>query len=294
MKYIILNSFSFLLLIFALVSCGKQQTAINEQYFITTNYPLTMIMREISGSDNEVYCIIPPGATQHTFAPKPSDIRRVENSTAVFYISENLDGWLMNFDNVKKIKIIDLIPDSSLLYFPGSKHTSKNIDPHFWTDPVLMKSIVPKLAELMSQYNPMQKTKYENNTKKVVKELNALDNEIKTALAPYKDKSVLLFHPSFLYFLNRYGLNYAGTVEPAPGKQPTLQDIAELKKIIKKYNIKAVYAEPQLPKRSLNVLIQGMKIKLLELDPIGGGKDKDNYFDLMRFNLNNIIAGFND
>ena len=292
MKKTIPKLFITVAMIIALISCGEKKASQNKKYFITTNYPVTMIMREIAGNNDEVFCIIPPGATQHTFAPKPSDIRRVENSTAVFYISDNLDGWLMNFDNVKKIKIIDLIPDSLLHYFPGTEHKSKNIDPHFWTDPVLMKTIVPELIELMSKFNPAQKTKYENNARKVIQKLDALDKEIKSALTPYRGRSVLLFHPSFLYFLNRYGLNYAGAVETAPGKQPTLQDIAALKKLIHKYNIKAVYAEPQLPKRSLTVLMQGMNIKLLELDPIGGGKNKDNYFDLMRFNLHNILEGF--
>lgn len=294
MKKTILILFFAAVLLFTLNSCGEKQNPQGRKLFITTNYPITMLMNEIAGNNEDVWCIIPPGATEHTYAPKPSDIRLVENSAAVFYISDNLDAWLLNFDDINKIQLLDLLPDSLFRYFPGSARSKKNIDPHFWTDPVIMKHLVPKLLEIMLRYKPERKDVYTKNAKLLTAKLNAFDIEIRKALKPYRGRSLMLFHPSFLYFLNRYGLNYAGSVEPAPGKQPTLQDIATLKKTIEKLNLKAVYAEPQLPKRSLKILTHGTDMKILELDPIGGGEGKHNYFELMRYNYKNIIKGFAD
>jgi ABC-type Zn uptake system ZnuABC Zn-binding protein ZnuA len=283
-----------LLVLFAAIACGEKKSVSHHTVFVTTNEPLAMIIREITGDSNSVYCLVPPGVSQHTFSPKPADISRTEQALALFYISDNLDAWVSNFENVKTIRILNEIPGNLLRYFPDTAEEPANIDPHFWTDPVIIKSLVPRLAKIMSGLNPAKAEIYKANAVRLVKKLAQLDNEIRQALEPYKGKSVLLFHPSFLYFLSRYGLEYAGAVETAPGKQPTLQDIAALKRKIHALGLKAVYTEPQLPKRSLNVLVHATGIRVMELDPLGGVPGRNNYFDLMRFNLKNLLKGFED
>jgi ABC-type Zn uptake system ZnuABC Zn-binding protein ZnuA len=291
MKRTIFLYTTYLFILFFTLGCGEKDTVNKRAQFVTTNQPVTMIMREILGSDEDVYCIVKPGTSEHTYTPKPADISRLENALAVFYISDKMDGWTVNFDNVDKIQLIDEIPDSLLLYFPGTEKTKNNIDPHFWTDPVVVKHLVPELVRLMSRYMPEKKSVFEANGKKLIERLDSLDREIRDALAKYKNRSVLLFHPSFLYFLKRYGLRYAGAIETSPGKHPTFEDLTILKEKIKALNIKAIFVEPQLPKTSVYALTDNTNLKILELDPIGGTKGKNNYFELMRFNLKNIIEG---
>jgi zinc transport system substrate-binding protein len=294
MKRAVTKHFILLLMLFTAISCGKNEFAQEDNYFITTNEPIAMLLRGITGDANSVYCLIPPGVSQHTFTPKPADISKVEKALTLFYISDNLDAWISNFENIRTICSLKEVPNSLIHYFPDKAKVPANIDPHFWTDPLIMKAIVPRLATIMAELNPMKAKTYKTNAKKLTAKLEKLDNEIHKALEPYKGKSVLLFHPSFLYFLKRYELNYAGAVEPAPGKQPTLQDIAALKRTIHNLGLKAVYAEPQLPERSLNILVHGTRIKILKIDPLGGVPGRKNYFDLMRFNLKNILKGFSD
>ncbi len=294
MKSAVIKYLLLILVLSAVFSCGEKEPLPTNKYFVTTNEPLAMLLRDIAGDSNSIYCIIPPGVSHHTFSPKPADINITEKSLALFYISDNVDNWVSRFDNAKTIQIIQEIPAPMLLYVPETEKAAENIEPHFWTDPLIMKVLVPRLANIMSELNPTKTEIYKANAVRLVKKLTLLDNEIRQALKPYKGKSVLLFHPSFLYFLRRYGLKYAGAVETSPGKQPTLQDIATLKRKIQNLRLKAVYTEPQLPKRSLNVLVHGTGIEVLELDPLGGLYGRDNYFDLMRFNLKNILKGFSD
>jgi zinc transport system substrate-binding protein len=131
------------------------------------------------------------------------------------------------------------------------------------------------------------------NAELLTLKLNSLSSEMQSILQPYKGKSVMLFHPSFLYFLKRYELNYAGSIEESPGKEPTARFLKELIDRVKLSGIHTLYIEPQLPDKSIKPVLESAGLKFLTLDPLGGFPGRDNYFDLIRFNARNIIKGFN-
>ena len=78
------------------------------------------------------------------------------------------------------------------------------------------------------------------------------------------------FHPSFSYFARRYNLHEVGTIEAAPGREPTPRHLQNLVAAIRRYGIKVVFAEPQLNPRVAEVIAQEAGVKVLRLDPMGG------------------------
>jgi zinc transport system substrate-binding protein len=300
MKKHFLLSFCSLLLILALISCNNSNQPKDRVYFVTSNLPLAFIIREITGDSASVISIMSPGESEHTFSPSPNDIKTLSDAKGVFYVSEHLDGWSVNLNRKDKYSLLDILPKEILLNYSHSHSDESNhsnheesVDPHFWLDPIAVKAIVPELANILSRLNKIDSTKYLQNAELLIQKLNSINSELQTMLQSYKGRSVMLFHPSFLYFLKRYELNYAGAIEESPGKEPTARFLKELIDKVKQSEIRTLYIEPQLPDKSIKPVLESAGLKFLTLDPLGGYPGRDNYFDLIRFNARNIIKGFN-
>lgn len=262
--------------------------------FVATNHPIQAILKEIAGTTADISNLVPPGASPHTFSPKPSDVSKAQGALALFYVAPELDGWAANLSCKNRIKIMDLIPKSYQYPFEGelsseekgSKHNHDKdvIDPHFWTDPLTVKALLPGLTEVLSKLDPVNSKTYRANSNSFSNRLDELNKQIEQKMAGMKGQKIFLFHPSFRYFLRRYGLVYAGSIEPSPGKEPSVKYITDLINKIKKNKAKALFTEPQLPEKPARAIAEAAKLKLFVLDPIGGIVGRESYRDLILYN----------
>ncbi|MFC1830150.1 metal ABC transporter substrate-binding protein [Thermodesulfobacteriota bacterium] len=101
-------------------------------------------------------------------------------------------------------------------------------------------------------------------------------------------KKYVSFHASWDYFARRYGLEPVGVIEASPGRNPTPRQIKNIVEQIEKYDIRAVFAEPQFNPRAAEVIARQTGVHVLLLDPVGGPeiKERSTYISLMKYNLN--------
>ena len=142
------------------------QVAFAQPKFVTTIYPFFDIVRSIVGDRGVVYNILPSGASPHTYQLRPSDMRHVETATAMIMGGPGLDDWAYKLPNTNRIELLDLVPDSLILTFEAfheetrvkdsvstdehaHHHHEGDIDPHFWTDPLTVRGILPNLTEIL-------------------------------------------------------------------------------------------------------------------------------------------------
>src|SRR5437588_12380253 len=76
---------------------------------------------------------------------------------------------------------------------------AESIDPHFWTDPLTVQAILPKLADTLSRLDPQGSAIYHANAERFARELDSLNAQLQEVLAPVKYRPVFLFHPSLQY-----------------------------------------------------------------------------------------------
>jgi zinc transport system substrate-binding protein len=273
-----------------LFSCSKNNTA--EITFSVSIHPVASIIKEITG-DSGIITLLKPGASPHTYSPTPSDIQAASKSKALFYVSESIDGWAANLNVENRISLLAMLPDSMKVFFEGEhglhsshgedcEHSEGSLDPHFWTSPAAVKAIVPKLTEALIELIPEKKEIYTRNAERFIERLDSLDAELKITLSDIKGKTVFLFHPSFCYLIERYGLNYGGSIEISPGKEPSPKYLADLSRRIAESSTKSLFSEPQIPINSAKALADELSVGLYELDPIGD--DELSYFDLIKKN----------
>lgn len=268
----------FLLLVF--LSCTNQHKPSNRIIF-TANYPLKLIIQEIVGDTSIVQCLVPPNVSEHTFEPKVSDIQKLENARIFFYTSQTLDVWAAK-NEVNKVEVIKLLPKENLHYFEGD-----GIDPHFWTSPKTVLSIVDTLESILSEQFPEMRKTIEISSKNFKMKLMYLDSTVSAKLDEIKDRYIFLFHPSFLYLIRDYGLNYGGSLEENPGSEPTPLHISNLINRIKETGTKAIFSEPQLNRHSAEVLAKNAYVNLYVIDPLGSNNVR-TYEDFVSRNVQTI------
>ncbi len=266
--------------------------------YVTTTHPLMAILQEVVGDRGTVKQLIPPGASPHTYEPRPSDLKMTDSAKAFFFISKNLDGWAVKLSARRRIEVFQWVPDSQRLEFTEHHHegeashaheTGEPIDdPHFWTDPMMVKSILPSLVKELSRLDPASARNFQANANRFSARLDLLDKELAKTLAPVKGRPVFLFHPSFQYMLKRYGLVYAGVIEPFPGKEPTPKYLRAIIQQLHQSGAKALFVEPQLNRRPADIVAESAKVKVALLDPNGGVPGRMSYEELLKYNAQTL------
>jgi len=216
---------------------------------------------------------------------------------ALFYIHHNLDGWAAKLPTKECVGVFDFLPadlrlpiafedadESNDSHIESGKDHGDSLDSHFWTDPLMVKAIVPQLTETLSRLDPQGSGVYHANSERFVRDLDALDTQLQETLASVKSRPVFLFHPSLQYLLKRYGLVFAGCIEPFPGKEPSPKYLQGIVDRLKAAHAKAIFTEPQLSPRPAQAVAEAAGVKLFELDPNGGVPGRESYSELLLYN----------
>src|SRR5690606_28211103 len=85
-------------LLFALVVSGKSIAAPVEAAAIpvvVTIHPLSSIVKAVGGPLVRVETLLPPGASPHTFEPRPAHVRAVAEAQLVVAVGAGLDDWVL-------------------------------------------------------------------------------------------------------------------------------------------------------------------------------------------------------
>jgi len=270
-------------------------TAAEAPRFVVTGHPLAAILSELCAGRADVIDLLPAGASPHTYEPVPSDIRRASEAAALFFVSPALDGWAARLPAPRRVEVLALVPREARLpnlevHDESGPHADAGAsDPHFWTDPALVRAVVPRLAAELKTLDPGGAEVYDRNAARFEEQLRALDERIARQLAPVRGKPVVLFHPSFQYFIRRYGLRLAGVVTPSPGKEPTPRSLQKMVRLVREAGVKAIFSEPQLPRGPAEALAEAAGVRLFLLDPVGGRPGRQTYTELLEYNAGVLL-----
>ena len=155
-----------------------------------------------------------------------------------------------------------------------------------------VKSMLPNLLKKLNDLNPELSDVFKTGTEKFSKKLDELNIKVIIKISKYKGENIYLFHPSFLYYLKQYGLNYGGAIEASPGKEPSSKSTITLVNKIKKSKAKALYTEPQLPESPVKAIAEASGLKIFKLDPLGGVPGREHYYEYIMYNTNIFVKSF--
>jgi zinc transport system substrate-binding protein len=296
--------------------------ASDQQTIVATVPPLGMILAELTKGRASVEVLLAPGASPHTYEPTPSDVRATSNSLMLVHAHDNLDGWVASLPAERTLELAPLVPSEQRLSMPSSgkedasspskeSHTNMSdpentgsaehrsqesdsqdgdFDPHFWTSPVVVQSILPSLVDSLCAADSEGCAMYRKNGKALITDLEVLHGRIASMLRPVEGTTVALSQPFFQYFLNEYGFPVAAVIEPHPGKEPSSKRIRQLIQTVRERGASVIFTQTQLPGRSARVISVETGIPTRDLDPLGGREGRAAYTDFMMHNAREVSS----
>ncbi|MEI7640618.1 MAG: metal ABC transporter substrate-binding protein [bacterium] len=238
--------------------------------------PVYNIAQAITGDKAELIVVVPPGASPHTFSPKPSQVRDFAQADVFLQVGAGLEFWadkLVEASGNKKMVIVNFTKGMKLIQNDSDGDKNESGNPHIWLDPVRAAGMAKKICSGLVTADKKNKKYYQKNLEKFLKELNTLNKKTAAEVAKFKIKEFVEFHPAWPYFALRYGLKAAGVIEETPGREPSPKKVLALVKKIKQAGIKAIFAEPQISPKAAEVIAKEAGVKVLILDPLGKIKD---------------------
>ncbi|MBD9600401.1 MULTISPECIES: zinc ABC transporter substrate-binding protein [unclassified Pseudomonas] len=252
---------------------------------LTSIKPLQLIAAAVQDGVAIPEVLLPPGASPHNYALRPSDVRKVQSIDLVYWIGPSMEGFLprvLNGRTLPSVAVQDL-PGLKLRHFAEDSHSHAeeadehdhdhrpgSLDAHLWLSPVNARVIATKMAADLSAADPANAARYQSNLKAFDERLDALDLRLKARLAGIAGKPYFVFHEAFDYFEDAYGLKHAGVFSVAAEVQPGAQHVAAMRTRLQEVGKTCVFSEPPLRPRLAETLVAGLPVKLAELDALGG------------------------
>ncbi len=252
---------------------------------LTSIKPLQLIAAAVQDGVAIPEVLLPPGASPHNYALRPSDVRKVQSVDLLYWIGPDMEGFLprvLGGRSLPSVAVQDL-PGLKLRHFGADNHSHAeeadehdhdhrpgSLDAHLWLSPANARVIADKMAADLSAADPANAQRYQSNAKAFDERLDALDQRLKKRLANVEGKPYFVFHEAFDYFEDAYGLKHAGVFAVAAEVQPGAQHVAAMRKRLQEVGKTCVFSEPPLRPRLAETLVAGLPVKLAELDALGG------------------------
>lgn len=239
--------------------------------------PTAFFIEQIGASSVEINTIVQEFADPHSFEPRASDMKKLENSDLFFAVGiEYEDVWLPKFSkafpNLKVIKTQGKTPKyDKITHHDHHEHGDHKheeheheFDTHIWLDPIMVKEQSKIIANALSQKYPQNSELYSQNLAKFDQQIDKLDTYIKESLKGLENRKFMVFHPSWGYFAKRYNLTQIAI--ESGGKEPKPAALAKLIKMAKSENIKVIFISPEFSQKSAKLIAEQTGAKLVEIN----------------------------
>jgi len=272
---------------------SSRETHIEKIKVVATIPPLADFVRQIGGERVSVTTLLTPGTSPHTFEPAPSQARAAEEADLIVRVGLDVDHWVDDLlpegkrtVTAGRLEGIELINEHLHEHHEeGHEHVGAN--PHIWLDPLYVKLIVTGIAEELSSIDTQGSSLYEKNRDRYHVRLDSLHIKIKVSLSDLPSRKYVSYHPAWVYFAARYGLERIGVIVESAGKEPSPRSLEQIIEDIKREGARMVFAEPQFSPQAAEVIADEAGVRVLFLDPLG--TENETYLELMERNLETFV-----
>lgn len=238
------------------------------QVFVTV-LPQQTFVERIAGAGVQVEALVGTGSNPHTYEPTPGQIARLADADVYFGIGLPMEAaWMKRIRAVNPgIRVADLSEGISRRRLEahahehdhggGHKHhhaSDSEQDPHIWTSPMLVIGMAEHIARTLVELDPEQAAEYEARLVDFVAELKDLDADVRAELDTLKHRRFMVYHPSWGYFADTYGLTQI-PIE-SEGKEPGPRRLAALIDQARREDVRVILAQPQMSTKAAEQVAQ--------------------------------------
>ena len=273
---------------------------------VTTTEDLAALAREVGGDKISVESIAKGYQDPHFVEAKPSFILKLHSADLLVVIGREMEiGWLPPLlqqsrnpriqlgspgylDASLTVKILD-IPQGQITRAMGDVHPFGN--PHYWLDPGNGRRIAREIQAKVSELQPADAAYFAQRLADFDKRLGEAEKRWDLALAPYKGTKIVTYHRSWPNFVERFGLEVIGYVEPKPGIPPSPQHTIDLIGEMKKVKAGIILVEPYFDLKTPQSVARETGAKVIVLSPsVGSEKEVTDYIKLFDYDVNLLVG----
>lgn len=262
--------------------------------------PIHSLVASIMHGVGEPEVIIEGAASPHTYQMKPSDAAKLQQADLIFWVGHDMEKFMERplATLGAKAKIVELDEAPGLIKLPtresgtfephddgDAPHAdgSEEYDLHLWLNTANAKAMAAMIEKSLVEADPGNAQAYARNLAALDDGLDKLSAEIRTTVAPVKDKPFIVFHDAYQYFEKEFGVAVAGSITVSPESLPGAARIAEIHRKVEELKSTCVFAEPQFEPKLIDVVLEGTNARTGVLDPEAGAlqKGEDLYAKMM-------------
>jgi zinc transport system substrate-binding protein len=293
-KYITII-FAIIIIAFGLISFNQSSDLdyVEKPRVVVTILPQEEFIEKIAGDKVLITTMVPPGASPHTYEPRPSQMKEVTEAEMYAKVGTGLDFELVWMPKILETNPNMLIVDSSegaQLIDMGahdSEHELGHKDPHVWLSPKKAIIMVENLYEGLVKIDPDNKEYYAKNKDAYISSLKELDDTIMQTFSGLKTKKFMVYHDSWGYLAYDYGLEQIPIQKE--GKEPTPEGIATLIDQARENNITIIFASPEFEIQTAKTIAEEIDGNVILISPLA-----KNYIENLKKMSDEISNSLNE
>jgi len=277
--------------LFSLNNVGAQSTP----NVVVSIKPIHSIVSALMEDVSRPYLLLKSSDSAHTFHLKPSQLKLLSNADLVITIGDSFEtGLNKTLGNIKDGShiVVSEIEGLDIYQFRNidtnamnedDKDERNDYDLHLWLDIDNIIKTAYYLNEQLIKIDSNNSNTYETNLKRIHSRLNELKSELRQQLTPFSSERYAIFSDTLQYFEKSFHFQKPVIITPYHGARLSIHRTLEARKKMKDLKIKCLLYGPEKTSKKMNVLSEGLAIKVHSIDVLGAKLDagSDQYFNLM-------------
>jgi len=271
---------------------------------VASTSDLAALAAEVGGDRIVVESIVRGNQHPHFVESKPSYLLKLRHADLLIVVGLQLEGgWLtkgvhrpplLSESGNPRIQpgapgYLDASRYAEILGVPAQPLTPDIQpfgSPHYWLDPENGRRIAKAIADKLSELQPDEASYFHGRFDAFSKRLSEAESVWDAQMQPYRGRTVVTYHRSWLNFLKHFQLVSVGEIEPRPGIPPTRSHTRGLINLMKGQNARIILVEPYFELKTPNAIARetGAKV-VIAPSSVGGAKGITDYFKLFDYDL---------
>jgi ABC-type Zn uptake system ZnuABC Zn-binding protein ZnuA len=262
---------------------------------VATTTQVADLAANVGGDRVRVTSLLKPNLDAHDYEPSPADIDAIAHADLVLENGVGLESWL--HDTIASSGFRGPVVDTS--QGVRLRQVGGAADPHIWQNPRNAQRMAATIEHALAAAEPADARAFQANLDAYTTQLQALDAEVQRQIDSLANKKLVTNHDAFGYYIDRYGLQFVGSVIPSFDTSAELsgRDVRDLVAKIKATKVKAVFSETSLPPKTAETIAREAGVRVVEGedalygDSLGPpGSDGDTYLKMIRHNTRTIVS----
>jgi manganese/zinc/iron transport system substrate-binding protein len=296
----------YIILVFLIISISCQQKAKKSKKLqvVTTTTMITDLVKNIGGDKIDIQGLMGAGVDPHLYKASEGDVSKFFNADVIVYNGLHLEGKLedvfekMRQQNKQTIAASDALDTATLI---GSEYFASNYDPHIWFSITNWEIITQYITDKLCELDAENAATYILNGANYLKTLASLKTAITAQVnsLPIEKRILVTAHDAFNYFGKEFQFNVVGLQGLSTATEAGVQDVRRLARFIEEKNVKAIFVESSVPKRTVEALQEAVRAKGKEVviggtlysDALGSkGTAEATYVGMYKHNVKIIVS----